>query len=148
MPHISKKAVILIGIFILALIAIFFPGLRDDSSGPTSSPLPTATTYPKAKSGVEGTITLGPTCPVQRVDQPCPDKPYQTTFLITKSGESKPVAIGQSNLAGMFSIGLVPGSYTMTFNEVKTLPRCAPQTFEVTQDTYTKLSISCDSGIR
>ena len=31
------------------------------------------------KSGIEGTVTIGPTCPVQRLDDPsCDDRPYQT----------------------------------------------------------------------
>src|SRR3990170_4096442 len=34
-------------------------------------------------SGVEGHIWIGPTCPVVRIGNECPDRPYETEFSIT-----------------------------------------------------------------
>src|SRR5205814_1656827 len=41
-----------------------------------------------APSGVEGRVTAGPTCPVQRADQPCPDKPVETTLRLLRQDGS------------------------------------------------------------
>ncbi len=48
--------------------------------GPTSTVIvspPPPVPSPGGDTGVAGVVLLGPTCPVQRIDSPCPDKPWQ-----------------------------------------------------------------------
>ena len=37
---------------------------------------------PPGSSGVQGVVSLGPLCPVQRVGLPCPDRPFEATFVL------------------------------------------------------------------
>ena len=83
MHHVPKKVVILIVLAILAAIVIFFPGLRDVYAPSDKSSTP----FPEASTGVRGTIEAS-------------GKPYQTAFAITKVGDAKPAAIGQSGPDG------------------------------------------------
>ena len=103
-----------------------------------------------ATSGVRGTISLGPTCPVERIppDPACADKPYATAIMVYRSGSKTPFIIGNSNAAGVFSLPLSPGSYTLNAGSGTMLPRCAPVTVAVAANTYATTSISCDTGIR
>ena len=101
-------------------------------------------------SGVRGTVSLGPTCPVQRdpPDPACADKPYATAVLVYRTGSKSPFIIGNSNTEGTFQFSLPPGSYTLTTGSGTTLPRCNPMPVTVVPDIYTAISISCDTGIR
>ena len=48
---------------------------------PTPTPVPpTPTTGPA--SGVEGIVLVGPTCPVERLGDPCPDKPVAVNLAL------------------------------------------------------------------
>ncbi|MEJ2207384.1 MAG: hypothetical protein P8170_25200 [Gemmatimonadota bacterium] len=56
---------------------------------------------PDAAQGIEGTVLLGPQCPVQTQDDPCPDLPYQAWIgirdyvLQPESGDPFPTASDQ-----------------------------------------------------
>jgi hypothetical protein len=101
-------------------------------------------------SGVRGTVSLGPTCPVMRnpPDPQCADKPYATSITVYREGSTIPLLIGNSNAAGAFSFSLAPGSYALSAGSGAALPRCAPMSVVVVPDAYATTSISCDSGIR
>ncbi len=101
-------------------------------------------------SGVIGKVELGPTCPVERIppDPACAPKPYQTTIMITKSGDtsfSKQIASGAD---GTFQADLAPGTYQFAASGGATLPRCSPATVRVVSGQFAPLTISCDTGIR
>ena len=101
-------------------------------------------------SGIRGTVSLGPTCPVERdpPDPQCADKPYATKLSITRSGSSSAFATAQSASDGTFSIPVPPGSYTVSAQSGTMLPRCAPVSVSVTSTQYAVADISCDTGIR
>ena len=103
-----------------------------------------------AGSGVEGTIVLGPTCPVERTpaDPSCDDKPYSTSISVRASGSSTVVATTKSTATGAFKITLPPGAYTLLAEGGTVLPRCAVANVTVAPDTYTTVALSCDTGIR
>ena len=118
------------------------------------APCPTATSTPSGvttnTSGVRGIISLGPTCPVERIppDPSCADKPYATAVVVYRVGSAKPFIIGNSDATGAFSFPLPSGSYTLTAGSGTTLPRCAPVNVVVAAGAYATTSISCDTGIR
>ncbi|MFA5942492.1 MAG: hypothetical protein WC798_02355 [Candidatus Paceibacterota bacterium] len=101
-------------------------------------------------SGVRGTVSLGPTCPVERIppDPACADKPYATAIAVYRTGLKTPFVLGNSDASGAFKISLPPGAYTLSATGGATLPRCNPVEFVVAPGAYTVASISCDTGIR
>ncbi len=103
-----------------------------------------------AVSGIKGKVTLGPTCPVQRIslDPNCADKPYSTLIAVFSS--SDPVhaqVLTRSNVDGTFSISLPAGEYLLGAGE-KNLPRCPIQEVTVEPKTVKEMDIFCDTGIR
>lgn len=121
-------------------------------------PVVTATTTPGGgggsilpyNSGVRGTVSLGPTCPVERIppDPQCAERPYATTIDVHRTGSSSLFATGKSDANGAFEFSLPPGSYTITAGGSKMLPRCNPVTISVGASGYVTTTISCDTGIR
>ena len=103
------------------------------------------------RSGIRGTVMLGPTCPVMRdpPDPQCADRPYQTTVVAYRvSDPGYAVETMQSSADGTFEMSLPPSEYVIKAGGEKMLPRCAPASVTVGPDAYTSVTISCDSGIR
>lgn len=102
------------------------------------------------QSGIRGSVTIGPTCPVVQYPPTgaCDDKPYETTLsIINTSG--KQVAIATSKKDGTFVIALPPGVYTIKPNAPPArMPYAASQTVTVPATGYVDVTISYDSGIR
>jgi hypothetical protein len=65
-----------------------------------------------ANSGVEGTVVAGPTCPVERADSPCPDRPAQATVVVADPSGAT-VTTARTDPGGRFRIPLPPGRYTV-----------------------------------
>ncbi|HEV7424325.1 MAG TPA: hypothetical protein VGO21_04000 [Candidatus Paceibacterota bacterium] len=102
------------------------------------------------KSGITGTVTLGPTCLVERVppDPNCAPQPYSTSIKIFKSDGATVVKTIQTDPKGTFSVELAPGSYLLQPQGGKAFPRCGEASVEVKSGQYAKTEISCDTGIR
>ena len=113
----------------------------------TTEPVATSTT---SGSGVSGTVSLGPTCPVQRIppDPTCADKPYATAVVVYRAGSKSPLMMGNSDATGAFSFSLQPGSYTLAVSNGTTIPHCTPVNIKIIANTYATTTISCDTGIR
>lgn len=102
-------------------------------------------------SGVEGVVTLGPTCPVMRVgDTSCADRPYVTTVQIIRIGspKSSPFATIQTDKYGKYKIMLPPGDYALQPVGGPVLPRCETREVTLVPAKIIKMDLSCDSGIR
>lgn len=101
-------------------------------------------------SGVRGTVSLGPTCPVMREppDPECADKPYATEITVRRAGSSSVFATGKSSAAGAFEFSLPPGSYTLSAAGGTVLPRCSEKNVIVEPNAYETIILSCDTGIR
>jgi hypothetical protein len=101
-------------------------------------------------SGVQGHVSLGPTCPVER-DPPepeCADRPYATTIVVHRTGSPSVFATVESSVTGSFKTSLPPGSYTLAASGGSVLPRCSPVDITVAPSGYVTADISCDTGIR
>lgn len=97
---------------------------------------------------MRGTVSAGPTCPVERVGDPCPPRPVQTALQL-RTAAGTVVASGSSGGDGGFSIAAPPGSYTLeTPPGSSAYPRCQPVQVTVTTGTYTLVDMTCDTGIR
>lgn len=101
-------------------------------------------------SGVRGSVTLSPTCPVERMppDPMCAPKPYATAVTVYRVGSKTPFLLGNSNASGAFEFSLAPGLYTLVAKGGQVLPRCSEVFVNVLPKTYASTTISCDTGIR
>lgn len=98
-------------------------------------------------STVYGSVTAGPTCPVERIDQPCPPRPVQTTVQATS------IAGGTGGSAttddeGRYQMSLPPGRYILSAQSGAVFPQCQPIEVAVIPNSATRADISCDTGIR
>jgi Immunoglobulin-like domain of bacterial spore germination len=117
----------------------------------TQTQVPPATILPY-NSGIQGTVLLGPTCPVMRnpPDPNCADKPYLTTVQVVRVGSSKsaPFATVETDKNGKYILMLPPGDYSVQAVGGTTLPRCASENITVRPGIVTLVTLSCDTGIR
>lgn len=116
------------------------------AGGPTS-----ATTAsqppPPTGSGAYGYVTAGPTCPVERPEQPCPPRPVAAQ-VNAQDASGRTVATTRTDQAGRYSLSLAAGSYTLVTVTGATYPRCPPTSVTVRPGGPTRADISCDTGIR
>jgi hypothetical protein len=101
-------------------------------------------------SGIEGLVTLGPTCPVERADSPCPDRPYAAGIRIVNSDTGKAVRTVHSGSDGRFRVALSPGDYTLepVSQGEGGLPYGKPVDVTVRPNEYVHVTVAFDSGIR
>ena len=100
-------------------------------------------------SGVEGLVTIGPTCPVERINSPCPPRPIAATVIVRDSSGAD-VTRFVSGADGKFKVQLKPGRYTLvgTSNGSSGLPRPIPVNVVVVAATFATVNVEFDSGIR
>jgi len=102
-------------------------------------------------SGVEGVVTLGPTCPVMREgDTACADKPYATSIQVIAVGSSKssPFTTVESDKEGKYKTMLPPGEYVLQPVGGSVPLRCETKNITIEPSKIIKVNLSCDSGIR
>ncbi len=142
-----KKIYILAGVAVILLIVLFSNKSKDENVGGNGG-----TGILPFDSGVGGIVTLGPTCPVQRIppDPQCADKPYATTIQIIAVGspKSSPFAIANSDKEGKYKIMLPPGEYALQPVGGAVLPRCETKNVTIEPSKIIKADLSCDTGIR
>lgn len=100
-------------------------------------------------SGVQGIVTIGPTCPVEQENSPCPDEAFQADITIFDE-DGDEVASFESSEDGRYRFNLPPGTYRLVPQaDANGLPSAPPERFfEVQQGFYTDVDIQYDSGIR
>lgn len=100
-------------------------------------------------TGIQGIVQVGPTCPVERLNSPCPPRPLAATIVV-RDGNGADVTRFHSGADGRFKVNLAPGSYTLVGLAVGSsfLPRPIPTFVTVTQGTYASVTVQYDSGIR
>jgi hypothetical protein len=92
-------------------------------------------------------VLLGPQCPVQTPDNPCPDEPYEAWIRIrTDSGGL--VTRVRSGDDGRFRVGLRPGRYVLDPESGNPFPSAGEVDIEVREGSYAEVTIVFDTGIR
>jgi len=107
------------------------------------------TTAGARNSGIQGTVTLGPTCPVERPGMTC-YKPYAGTIDIFNESD-RLVKTVHSSTDGKLRISLKPGTYTLKpqpRDPARPYPIGKPVTVTVKPGSYTTVNIEYDTGIR
>jgi hypothetical protein len=104
---------------------------------------------PSASSGIFGTVTQGPMCPVVQQGQPCPDQPYEA-LIVVKDSSGNEVARTKSGLDGRYQIALTPGRFTLSPQKPagNILPVASDMQVEVGVGQWVAADISYDTGIR
>lgn len=101
---------------------------------------------PSASGGIEGTVTAGPTCPVETLDSPCPPMPWSGTVRATSADGD--VYEAETDSKGNFSLSLPPGTYEVAPETGGQAPPTGiPETVVVTEAMQT-VDLEVDTGIR
>ncbi len=136
-------------LFIFLLVLALLP-----ACAPTATPMPTdlpATAAPTAttapESGITGQVTIGPACPVVRIDQPCPDNPFQATLTVQTASGSQ-VTQFSTDENGNFRIALAPGDYILHPEAPDAMTRAQDVPFSVASGEFTTVNITYDNGLR
>jgi len=101
---------------------------------------------------LQGQVTIGPICPVERPDQPCTPTPeaYAARKVLVLSADGATlIATVSLNQTGYYRVELEPGTYVVDINRVG-IDRSpdVPRTITLAAgETYT-LDIDIDTGIR
>ena len=100
-------------------------------------------------SGIQGIVQVGPTCPVERINSPCPPRPMAATVVV-RNNQGADITRFQSGADGRFKVGLAPGTYTLVGLPIGSsfLPRPIPTNVTVVAGSYTSVNVEYDSGIR
>lgn len=101
-----------------------------------------------AGTGIRGVVMLGPTCPVENVASPCPDRPFQGDVQATASDGSTTTA--STDAQGRFTMNLRAGTYVAVAVPASGggPPTPIPQTVQVRTGSYTAVTLEVDTGIR
>ena len=91
-------------------------------------------------------------CPVQTIDDPCPDQPYQAWIEVLSSSGALVTSVF-SDAGGEFRIGLRPGTYVVRPEANRRMgpsryPIASEQTVVVERGLFTQVHVSFDTGIR
>jgi hypothetical protein len=100
-------------------------------------------------TGIQGMVQAGPTCPVERIESPCPPHPLAATVVV-RDGAGAEVTRFHSGSDGRFKVDLRPGTYNLLGLMIGSsfLPRPIPTSVTVSAGTYTSVNVEYDSGIR
>jgi hypothetical protein len=98
-------------------------------------------------TGVAGRALVGPTCPVEREDEPCPDRPWQGV-VVAKILAGAEVGRTESNADGRFEMQLPPGEYELIAEPDGFLPAPISLYVTVLPDQVLEVVLMLDSGIR
>ncbi len=113
----------------------------------TRSGSPSSTKSPSdgVTGGITGRVLAGPTCPVERINTPCPPKavPMAMVSAIPHGGGAAASVV--SGADGSFALALGPGTYTLSASG--RWPKCAPVVVTVTSHPVRR-DLLCDTGIR
>jgi Carboxypeptidase regulatory-like domain len=99
------------------------------------------------KGGVRGSVTAGPTCPVERAESPCPPAPWTGTVRATSSTGATFDTTTDAN--GGFELHLPDGTYTVAaVIEGGGPPTAEPVPVTVDGGTVQTVALTVDTGIR
>jgi carboxypeptidase family protein len=100
--------------------------------------------------GIGGRVTAGPTCPVERPNDPtCAARMVGNATLVVTDASGTEVARFVTDGSGLFRLALDPGEYTVQASQVEALMGTpGPATVEVRQGAETWLDVTYDTGIR
>lgn len=104
------------------------------------------------KGILSGTMTIGPVCPVERIDHPCTPTPEMfaaNKVFVYKNNTTQLVATLTPDAVGHFSGALTPGTYTVDVgHQAVGGARGVPVQVSVSAGKTATVNIDIDTGIR
>src|SRR5207237_5027505 len=82
-------------------------------------------------TGIQGMVQIGPTCPVERINSPCPPHPLAATVVVRDAAGAE-LARFTSGADGRFKVNLRPGTYGLTGLTIGSSPMPRPIPTSVT----------------
>jgi hypothetical protein len=121
----------------LSVLLLFLVACADRASSPSGD------------SGVRGTVLLGPTCPVETMESPCPDRPVPDVQVQVLQGGDVVTTV-RSDGDGQFTVALEPGDYVLqaVVQEGGPAMSAKPVDATVTSGAFVEVTVPVDSGIR
>lgn len=99
------------------------------------------------RSGLQGTVTRGPTSPACVAEQPCSAPAGHLTLIFWRDGRI--VARTTTDLLGRYRIRLAPARYRVSQTTATTIGRgLQPLVVRVLSGRFTTVDLSIDTGIR
>jgi hypothetical protein len=98
-------------------------------------------------SGIYGTVLLGPTCPVETAESPCPDHPLAAEVVVSGVDGRKGAGV-RSGDDGTFTGSVPPGDYVVTVAGLEGIRFAKPLSVSVPDGRFVQVTVSVDSGIR
>lgn len=116
------------------------------------SPTAPVTTASKVLGRLSGIVTIGPICPVQRDDTPCPTPPSAYAarkILVMDEQGTKILFTVDIDAQGLYVIDLAPGKYRIDLKP-NGIDRAAelPAVIEIHANSVTTLNVNIDTGLR
>jgi hypothetical protein len=105
---------------------------------------------PAAVGYLEGSVRLGPMCPVERAEAPCPVPPeaYAAREILLKK-EGEVVARARPDSQGRYRLSVPPGKYVVDINHVGVdASGDVPSEVEVRAGEAARMDIAIDTGMR
>ena len=127
------------------LAATILVAVACNPSSPTQGPTGTAPT------GIRGSVTAGPTCPVQAnpPEPDCAPRLVAGATIVIRDGVGAQTAAAVSGADGSFSVAIAAGDYVIDPLPVPGLLGTAQrQPVEVTRGSMTTVRVDYDTGIR
>jgi len=150
---------VLVPVILLLVITPAYPTLYSQASQALAiwtgtSPFPTlpftTTGHPNGLARIMGSVVIGPTCPVENAERPCPAPDYSGLVLVlTPVNQGTPIQVGIT-CDGFFTASVPAGAYSITLvpcGEVG-CSRVFPVTIAVEAGTETTENFRIDTGIR
>ncbi len=109
-----------------------------------------ATDLPLAAGFVKGTVTVGPLCPVERADRPCPVPPETYTsrnVLVYEADQTTMKTKRALSTTGSYSISLSPGTYWVQIDPAG-IGEGEKKQVSVTAGNTVTTDFDIDTGIR
>jgi hypothetical protein len=98
---------------------------------------------------IHGEVLLGPTCPVESIQSPCPGRPLAGVPVRVVDADGEVRASAVSDDRGAFTIDVTPGSYLLTASIEQDPARSVkPVRVEVRAGEVVRSDVMVDSGIR
>lgn len=128
---------------IIALLGIIF--ISSYIQGPINKVI--------GKGFLQGKVTIGPLCPVERVPSDPKCQPTEETYkawpiVVYASGKKTKITQIEPNLDGTYKLELPVGNYVVDLEKQHTFNNNLPATVIIKRGGVTTLNIDIDTGIR
>ncbi len=117
----------------------------------TAAPLPTKAQSGSSQTGyIKGHVVAGPTCPVERADNPCPPRPVAgRSVQVMDQKQLTVLKTLTTDANGYFTVELAPGNYLLKLDSAsRPLDRNGPYPVVIVAGKTSSLEILLDTGIR